>query len=85
MTKRPNKMGRIEGEPKVKWQRTKKAWAVAPYIVVPVVLVTLGVAGTLGYQNYVSNLKAEGVAEYKLTCDKFTDKDKKVTWLECDE
>lgn len=85
MSKKPNKLGRTEGEPKVKWARTKKAWAVALYVVLPSVLVALGVAGTLGYQSYVNNLKAEGAAEYKLTCDKFTDKDKGVTWLECDE
>lgn len=86
MAKRPNKLGRIEGEPKVKWGRTKKVWAVAPYIVLPVVLVALGVVSTLGYQNYVSNIKAEGVAEFKVNhCDKFSNKEKTETWLECDE
>lgn len=84
MTKRPNKLGRIEGETKVRWYK-KTNWRVIGKTVLAVGLVALGVLGTLQYQKIINNIKAEGVAEYKLTCKKFTDKNKKVTWLECDE
>lgn len=84
MTKRPNKLGRIEGETKVRWYK-KTNWRVISKTVLAVGLVALGVLGTLQYQKIINNIKAEGVAEYKLTCEKLTDKDKKVTWLECDE
>nr|DAF59528.1 MAG TPA: hypothetical protein [Podoviridae sp. ctU557] len=84
MTKRPNKLGRIESETKVRWYK-KTNWRVIGKTVLAVGLVALGVLGTLQYQKIINNIKAEGVAEYKLTCEKFTDKDKKVTWLECDE
>lgn len=82
MTIKPNKMGRIEATPK-----PKRNWHMKTVgrISVVVGLIGLGVFGTLQYQNTINNIKAEGVAEYKLTCEKFTDKDKKVTWLECDE
>lgn len=84
MTKRPNKLGRIEGETKVRWYK-KTNWRVIGKTVLAVGLVALGVLGTLQYQKIINNIKTEGVAEYKRTCEKFTDKDKKVTWLECDE
>ena len=82
MTAKPNKMGRIEATTK-----PKRNWHMKTVgrISVVVGLIGLGVFGTLQYQNTINNIKAEGVAEYKLTCEKFTDKDKKVTWLECDE
>ena len=82
MTTKPNKMGRIEAEPK-----PKRNWHMKTVgkISVVVGLIGLGVFGTLQYQKTINNIKAEGVAEYKLTCEKFTDKDKKVAWLECDE
>ena len=52
--------------------------------VTAVMLVVAGVMGTLQYQAFISSIKAEGVAEYKLnSCDKYNDK--KVEWLECDE
>ena len=84
MTKRPNKLGRIEGETKVRWYK-KTNWRVIGKTVLAVGLVALGVLGTLQYQKIINNIKTEGVAEYKLTCEKLTDKDKTVTWLECDE
>lgn len=48
-------------------------------------LVVLGVLGTLGYQNTINNIKAEGVAEFKInSCDLYAN-DKGQKWLECDE
>lgn len=81
MTKRPNKLGRIEGEPKVKkslpWKKIGKTLAI-------LALVALGVLSTLAYQQTIRNIHADGVAEYKASkCKEFTDKN--VTWLECDE
>lgn len=64
---------------------SKKQFKVTLYVVGAIALVTLGVAGTLKYQSFINNVKREGVAEFKLTCEKFSDKDKKTTWLECDE
>lgn len=86
MTKKPNKLGRIEGEPKMgRWEKTKIVAHNSLFVIVPVLLVVLGVASTLGYQNYVNDLKAEGVSQYKLDkCEKFTDKKQTSTWLECD-
>ena len=48
MTKRPNKLGRIEGEPKVRWYK-KTNWSVIGKTVLVVGLVALGVLGTLQY------------------------------------
>ena len=63
---------------------TKKQWKNIGIVVAIVALVVAGVAGTLGYQKFISDTKAQGVAEYKENdCKKFTDKN--VTWLECDE
>ena len=45
MTKRPNKLGRIEGEPKVRWYK-KTNWRVIGKTVLAVGLVALGVLGT---------------------------------------
>ena len=84
MTKRPNKLGRIEGEPKVRWYK-KTNWSVIGKTVLVVGLVALGVAGTLSYQNFINNVKAEGVAEFKInSCDRYAN-DKGQKWLECDE
>lgn len=84
MAKRPNKLGRIEGEPKVRWYK-KANWSVIGKTALAIGLIVLGVLGTLQYQRIINNIKAEGVAEYKLTCEKFTSKDENVTWLECNE
>lgn len=81
-TKRPNKMGRIEADPKPK---RSIPWKKTLYVVVAVLLVTLGVAGTLRYQAFINDVKAEGVAEFTLNkCDKYSDKDGNQHWLECD-
>ena len=46
-------------------------------------LIALGVAGTLSYQNFISNVKAQGVQEFKTTgCDEYAKDGQK--WLECD-
>lgn len=48
-----------------------------------VLLVILGVVGTLKYQGFINSVKAQGVAEYKQDkCDIYT-KDG-MSWLECD-
>nr|DAU24650.1 MAG TPA: hypothetical protein [Caudoviricetes sp.] len=48
-----------------------------------VLLVILGVVGTLKYQNFINSVKAQGVAEYKQ--EKCTSYNKDTaTWLECD-
>lgn len=48
-----------------------------------VLLVVLGVVGTLKYQGFINSVKAQGVAEYKQDkCDAYT-KDG-MSWFECD-
>ena len=48
-----------------------------------VLLVILGVVGTLKYQSFINSVKAQGIAEYKQDkCDTYT-KDG-MSWLECD-
>ena len=48
-----------------------------------VLLVILGVVGTLKYQGFINSVKARGVAEYKQDkCDTYT-KDG-MGWLECE-
>ena len=48
-----------------------------------VLLVILGVVGTLKYQGFINSVKAQGVADYKQEkCQDFA-KDG-ATWLECD-
>ena len=48
-----------------------------------VLLVLLGVVGTLKYQGFINSVKAQGVAEYKQEkCQDFA-KDG-ATWLECE-
>nr|DAP55971.1 MAG TPA: hypothetical protein [Caudoviricetes sp.] len=48
-----------------------------------VLLVILGVLGTLKYQGFINSVKAQGVAEYKQ--DKCTSYNKDTaTWLECE-
>jgi len=82
MAKKPNAMGRIEGEPKIKWYKKIK-WGVLGKAVAVLGLVALGVLGTLQYQNTINMIKAQGVEEYKTNdCNKFTDNN--VEWLECD-
>lgn len=83
MAKRPNKVGRIEADPKP--PKKPFNWKAAGIGVGALMLVMAGVGGTLQYQSFISSIKAEGVAEYKLTCNKFSDSKQKVTWLECDE
>lgn len=82
MAKRPNALGRIEADPKPKrnWGKIGKTTL---YVALPLALVTLGIVGTLKYQEFISNVKQEGAVEYQLrNCEKFTDK--KQAWLECD-
>lgn len=63
---------------------SKKQMKIVGTVVLVVALVTAGVAGTLGYQKFIADTKAQGVAEYQINdCNKFTDKN--VIWLECDE
>lgn len=82
MANKPNAMGRIEAEPKVKKQLP---WKTIGVIVAGIVLVVAGISGTLGYQNFINSVKAEGVADYKLNnCDKYVNQEKTATWLECD-
>lgn len=48
-----------------------------------VLLVILGVVGTLKYQGFINSVKAQGVAEYKQDkCESYS-KDG-ATWLECE-
>lgn len=48
-----------------------------------ILLVIIGVVGTLKYQGFINSVKAQGVAEYKQDkCDTYT-KDG-TSWLECD-
>lgn len=48
-----------------------------------VLLVVLGVVGTLKYQGFINSVKAQGVAEYKQEkCENFN-KDN-ASWLECE-
>lgn len=78
--KKPNKMGRIEGEPKkpFPWMATLKGLAVF-------VLILASIAGTLGYQHFINGVKAQGVSEYKTNeCQKYMNEDKSASWLECD-
>ena len=84
MAKKANEYGRIEGEPKVSKLKSIK-WGAITKITIVVGLVLLGVAGTLQYQKFIADTKAQGVAEYiARECDKYTDEDKKTTWLECE-
>nr|DAK25893.1 MAG TPA: hypothetical protein [Caudoviricetes sp.] len=48
-----------------------------------VLLIILGVVGTLKYQGFINSVKAQGVAEYKQEkCENFN-KDN-ASWLECE-
>lgn len=84
--KRPNKMGRIEGEPKQStWEKIKILAHNSLFIIVPLGLVVAGVWGTLQYQNTIASIKAVGVAEYQdASCKEFADKEETQRWLECD-
>lgn len=84
MAKRPNAMGRIEGEPK---QNKFKAlpWAGIGKTLLFVGLIVLGVIGTLQFQKTINDIKEQGASEYRLNnCENYTSEDKKHTWLECD-
>lgn len=83
MAKRPNKMGRIEADPKP--PRKPLPWKTIGTLAVGIALVLAGITGTLKYQEFINNTEARGVSEYKATCQKFTDEEKNITWLECDE
>lgn len=85
MSKKPNKMGRIEGEPKVK---RKLPWKKINLTLIVVLLVLTGVVGTLQFQKTVRDIKARGVAEYQdNNCKEFSKKyeDNSIAaWLECE-
>ena len=82
MAKRPNAMGRIEGEPKVRWYKKVK-WNVVGNIAGVVLLIALGVVGTLQYQKTIDNIKADGVKEYQTNkCEMYAKDGQK--WYECD-
>lgn len=77
-----NKMGRIKAEPKQK--RNLYIKEILTFLAAVALLVS-GIVGTLKYQEFINNTKAQGVVEYKLDkCNKFTSKDKSQEWLECD-
>ena len=70
---------------KVNKKQAKKFGKIAGVVTSVVALVVLGVFGTLSYQKVISNIKAEGVAEFKIqSCDPYAN-DKGQKWLECDE
>lgn len=84
MANKPNKMGRIEGTPKVRWYKKIK-WQTVGTVLTVAALVAVGVMGTLQYQKFIAGVKAEGVAEFKSnSCDPYAN-DKGQKWLECDE
>ncbi len=62
---------------------SKKTMKIVGVVVTVVALVVVGVVGTLQYQKFISDTKAQGVSEFKANdCDKYA-KDG-MTWLECD-
>ena len=84
MAKKANEFGRIEGDKKVNKIKTIK-WGAISKVALVVGLIALGVAGTLQYQKFINDTKMQGVAEYIVReCDKYTDENKKTTWLECE-
>lgn len=70
---------------KVNKKQAKKFGKIAGVVTSVVALVVLGVFGTLGYQNTINNIKAEGLAEFKINSCKPYANDKGQKWLECDE
>lgn len=61
----------------------KKQMKTVGVVVGIVALVFTGVMATLSYQNFISNVKAQGANEFKTShCEQYSDK--KTTWLECD-
>jgi hypothetical protein len=63
----------------------KKQIKATAYVASMILLVVLGVVGTLQYQMFINGVKAQGVSEYKLAhCDKYYDKNNKNNWLECE-
>lgn len=80
MSKKPNKMGRIEADPKPKKKLYLKELGV---VLLTVMLVATGVMGTLRYQKFIEDTKAQGVSEFKeQKCNPFKDEEQK--WLECE-
>lgn len=70
---------------KVNKKAIKKVWVIGLFAVSAVALFTGGIASTIAYNQTIDNIKAEGVAEYKLNrCSKFSDEEKRTSWLECD-
>ena len=62
---------------------TKKQWNKIGTVVITVVLVLIGISGTLTAQNVYSNIKTQGVTEFKKnSCDIYAKDGQK--WLECD-
>lgn len=62
---------------------SKKQLKIVGVVVGIVALIALGVAGTLSYQNFISNVKAQGVSEYQAqACDIYAKDGAK--WYGCD-
>lgn len=87
MSKRPNKMGRIEGEPKEKFD-WKRLGLIVVTLLVAVALPLSGILATLKYQDIIADIKAQGVLEFKSNdCKNFAKSFEDGTsqkWLECD-
>jgi len=50
-----------------------------------VLLVLLGVLGTIKYQEFITNTELNGVLRYQESqCDAYMNEDKSAKWLECD-
>lgn len=85
MAKKPNALGRIEADPKE--PRNFHLKEIGLFLLAIALLVS-GIVATLKYQEFISNTKEQGAAEYRLNdCEKFEtiNKEKvKVNWLECD-
>lgn len=63
----------------------KKQVKATAYVASMVLLVALGVVGTLQYQRFINGVKAQGVSEYKINhCNKYNDPKTKTNWLECE-
>lgn len=82
MAKRPNALGRIEGEPKVRWYK-KVNWGTYGKAALVIGLIALGVLGTLQVQKSYNDIKAQGVKEYQANeCEVYAKDGAK--WYECD-
>lgn len=66
---------------------TKKHGKAALYVVSVVAFITLGVVGTLKYQEFIAGVKQQGVVEYTTDrCEEYGevyDNGTEVRWLEC--